>query len=89
MKGLSFGATLVSYGDRQYIGRRGIGQVYADGYERLDLSVAYNGFEKVELSLHVRNALDETYLERASGTLFFNNFYGAPRAVLARVKYRL
>lgn len=89
LQGLRFGATMVSYGDRAYIGRRGIGQVYADGYERLDLSVGYNGFRNVELSLHVRNVLDETYLERASGTLIFNNFYGAPRAVLARVKYRM
>jgi len=89
LEGLRFGATLVSYGDRAYIGRRGIGQVYADGYERLDLSVGYNGFRNMEFSLHVRNVLDETYLERASGTLIFNNFYGAPRAVLARVKYRM
>jgi len=89
LKGLGFSATFVSYGDREYIGRRGIGQIYADGYERLDLGVAYNGFRNWELSMQVRNVLDETYLERASSTLIFNNFYGAPRAVLARVKYRL
>lgn len=88
LQGLSFNATLVSYGERAYIGRRGIGQVYADGYERLDLGVSYNRLRNWELSLHVRNVLDEKYLERVSSTLIFNNFYGAPRAVLARAKYK-
>ncbi|HEY5756912.1 MAG TPA: TonB-dependent siderophore receptor [Steroidobacter sp.] len=87
LRGLGMGATFVSYGDRAYIARTG-GQIYADGYERTDLHVAYNGLRNWELSMHLRNVFDETYLERASSTLIFNNFFGAPRAVLGRVKYR-
>lgn len=87
LEGLVLGGTVVSYGDREYITRRNPSQIYADGYERVDLHVSYNAIPKWELSLHLRNLLDEKYLERASSTTFFNNFYGSPRAVLGRVKY--
>lgn len=86
LKGLGFGATLVSVGERQYI--IGGKQAYLDGYERVDLNFSYNGLPNWEMALQVRNLFDKTYVEQAqSGYRAAWNFFGAPRSALFKATY--
>jgi TonB-dependent siderophore receptor len=94
LRGFGLGATLVSEGKRSasFAGAadqygNGSDEIFLPGYERFDLDVFYKGLPNWDLSLHVRNVTDETYIERfrdVSGS----NYFGAPRSVLVRAQYR-
>lgn len=72
------------------IGDRSVGPGFPDaeleGYERVDLYAFYQGFERVDLRLQVRNVLDQRYVEASDRVNGFNQF-GAPTAVLLTVDY--
>ena len=94
LRGLGFGITYVNIGDR-YLGYSGMSDwtdgtsddyAWLDGYDRVDASVFYNGFENIEVSLQVRNALDERYIEHFRD-IESNNYFGAPTAYLLRAKF--
>jgi len=87
LMGFGFGATLVSLGDRNYI--LGGQQVYADGYERLDLNFSYKGFKYLDVSLHVRNALDAKYIEAPQQFTANGHYLGSPTAVLFSLTKKL
>ncbi|MGH8564291.1 MAG: TonB-dependent siderophore receptor [Gammaproteobacteria bacterium] len=57
-----------------------------EGYERVDLSAFYNGFEPLTVALQVRNVFDEIYVEGADRTSAYAQF-GSPTAVLLSVRY--
>src|SRR5262249_48834208 len=94
LKGFGLGATLVSEGKRSasFAGAtdlysNGTDEIFLEGYERVDLDFFYRGLPNWDLSVHVRNVGDKTYIERfrdVSGS----NYFGAPRAVLFRAQYR-
>ncbi|HMR33031.1 MAG TPA: TonB-dependent siderophore receptor [Geminicoccaceae bacterium] len=86
LRGLGFGATLVSVGDRWSI--KNNENVSPEGYERVDLHGYYDGVPGLDLSLQVRNVLDATYIERSNGAYGYGNYFGAPRSVMARVAVR-
>lgn len=56
-----------------------------NGYERVDLHLAYNAVPDWDFPLQIRNLLDEKYVERFRDS-FQDNFFGSPRAVLFRAK---
>lgn len=85
LKGLGFGATLVSVGDRIVLTDENL---FVDGYERVDLHAFYNGLPRWNFSLLVRNVTDETYIERPNSAFLYSHFFGAPRSVLLRADYR-
>jgi iron complex outermembrane receptor protein len=93
LRGLGFGITAVSLGDR-WLGYPGMSEwvdnaedeVRLDGYERYDFNVFYRGFKHWDIALQVRNATDETYIERFRD-IESNNYFGAPRAYLLRAEY--
>ncbi len=86
LKGLGLGAGLFA------IDERGVSVfspgLTVEGYERVDLSLFYNGFEDTKIALQVRNVFDERYVE---GTASFGNngYFGAPTAVLLTVRIDL
>jgi outer membrane receptor for ferric coprogen and ferric-rhodotorulic acid len=84
LKGLGFGVTLLSVGDRIVLTDENL---FVGGYERLDLHAFYKGFERWDLSMLVRNVTDETYIERPNSAFLYSHFYGAPRSVLLRADY--
>ncbi len=86
MKGLSFGATLVSYGDRAYRLAEASGRSTRTATKG-SISASRTTASR-QWSCPCTCATRSMTLSSALKTLF-NNFYGAPRAVLARVKYRL
>lgn len=55
-----------------------------EGYERVDLSLFYNGLRNTEIALQVRNVFDETYIEGA-GSTSTGAFFGSPTVVLLTV----
>ncbi len=61
--------------------------VTVDGYERVDLSLFYNGLKDTKIVLQVRNVFDETYIESFDG--FGSGHFGAPTAVLLTVRMDL
>lgn len=81
-RGVGFGGTVVSIGDRWSI--QGGQNRFLDGHERFDLHAFYKGVENVDLSMQVRNVLDETYIERSNGAFGYGHYFGSPRAVLVR-----
>jgi outer membrane receptor protein involved in Fe transport len=83
LRGLGFGATVISVGDRSIAFTT---EQFIGGYERIDLQAYYKGIPRLDLSLQVRNLLDETYIERFRQP-GFGNFFGAPRAFLFRVNW--
>lgn len=84
-KGLGYGATLVSVGDRIVLTDENL---FVDGYERVDLHAFYKGLPGWNFSLLVRNVTDETYIERPNSAFLYSHFFGAPRSVLLRADYR-
>ncbi|MCC6302565.1 MAG: TonB-dependent receptor [Gammaproteobacteria bacterium] len=83
-KGLGFGATLLSVGDRIVLTDENL---FVDGYERLDLHAFYKGLPGWDFSLLVRNVTDEKYIERPNSAFLYSHFFGAPRSVLLRADY--
>ncbi len=70
MRGLGFGTTVFSIGER---GLSSFQQGTLDGYTRVDLNMFYKGLPSYEFALSVRNVLDERYVEgadRASAIAF-------------------
>lgn len=57
-----------------------------DGYERVDLSLFYNGLENTSVGLQVRNVFDTTYIEGSNVRGTGGNF-GAPLSVLLTVRH--
>jgi TonB-dependent siderophore receptor len=84
LKGLGFGVTLLSVGDRIVLTDENL---FVAGYERIDLHGSYKGFPGWDLSLLVRNVTDEKYIERPNSAFLYGHFYGAPRSVLLRADY--
>jgi TonB-dependent siderophore receptor len=82
LRGLGLGTTLISVGDRLLFGDE-----FMAGYERLDVSLSYSGLPSWDVSLQVRNVLDERYIERLRDR-WQDNFFGSPRAVLVRMQYK-
>ena len=84
LKGLGFGATVFSIGER---GLSPFEHGTLDGYDRVDLTLFYNGLAKYEFALSVRNVLDERYVEGAdrSGAIAM---FGSPPAWLLSLRYR-
>ncbi len=58
-----------------------------EGYERVDLSLFYNGLKDTQIALQVRNVFDERYIE--SVNTVFSGHFGAPTAVLLTVRFDL
>jgi outer membrane receptor protein involved in Fe transport len=82
LRGLGFGLSYVDVGKRIEYGNQ-----FLNGYERVDVNFYYNGFERWQLSLQVRNVGDERYIERLRDQ-YQDNFFGAPRAFLLRSEHR-
>ena len=82
LKGLAIGGTFVYMGERNYIIENA--QVYADGYNRLDLNISYQGLASWDINFLVRNITNETYL---SGVYTSDAFRGAPHSVLFQATY--
>lgn len=85
LKGLEPSITFIKTGDTNLSPWR-TPQRKADGYERLDLGISYNELPNVNLSLQVRNVLDERYIEKIRGGGWYN-YFGAPRSVLFKATY--
>lgn len=85
LKGLGFGATVLSVGDRIVLA--GGDNLFVKGYERLDLHISYSALPRWDLSLLVRNVTDETYIERPNSAFLYGHFFGAPRSVMLRAEY--
>ncbi len=84
LRGLGFGATLLSVGDRIVLSGDNL---TVKGYERLDLHLSYRAIPSWNLSLLVRNVADEKYIERPNSAYLYGHFYGAPRSVMFRAEY--
>jgi len=84
LKGLSFGLTALSVGDRIVLTDQ---NYFIEGYERFDLHLGWNGLPNWKLSLLVRNLADSTYVERPNSAYLYGHFYGSPRAVMLRADY--
>lgn len=84
LKGLGAGVGVFA------IGERGVStfvpDATLDGYERVDLSLFYNGFENTRIALQVRNVFDEVYVAGADRTGAQAQF-GSPPAVLLTVRH--
>lgn len=85
LKGLGFGAGLFAIDDRGVSTFQAGGTL--EGYERVDLTVFYNGLEPLSIALQVRNVLDEKYVEGADRAGAYAQF-GSPRAALLTVRAR-
>jgi iron complex outermembrane recepter protein len=82
--GLGLGATVLSVGDRIVLSGDNL---TVKGYERLDLHLSYRALENWHVSLLVRNATDERYIERPNSAYLYGHFFGAPRSVMLRASY--
>jgi iron complex outermembrane recepter protein len=82
LKGLGFGATVFSIGERG-LSPFELGSL--KGYDRVDLNIFYNGLDKYEFALSMRNVLDERYVEGAdrSGAIAM---FGSPPAWLLTIR---
>lgn len=90
LRGLAFGATLVDVGQRRqtdFSDPENYSEYFLRGYTRADISVSYHALPQWEFSLQVRNLTDKRYIERLRD-LYQDNFFGSPRAFLARAEYR-
>ena len=90
LKGLATGLMFLSVGERQvlpYSWRTGYSQAYVDGYERVDLDFSYKALPNLDMSLVIRNVLDEKYLEQGASRFARNQFVGAPRSALFKATY--
>lgn len=58
-----------------------------EGYERVDLSLFYNGFENTSIGLQLRNVFDATYVETAFSA-GDSSFIGAPLSALLTVRHQ-
>jgi len=85
LRGLAFGATALSVGDRIVLA--GDHNLIVEGYERLDLHLSYDAMDRLRLSLLLRNVTDERYVERPNSAYSYGHFFGAPRSVLLRADY--
>jgi iron complex outermembrane receptor protein len=85
LRGLGFGATVVSVGDRIVLSDRNLD---VKGYERYDLHAFYRGLRHWELSLLLRNLSEERYIEQVNSSYAYAHFFGSPRALLLRAEYR-
>ena len=86
LKGFGIGTTVVSIGKRYSIS--GGQNVYLDGHERVDLHGYYKGIEGVDLTLQIRNLLDETYIERNNDAFGYGHYFGSPIAFLFRAEMK-
>ncbi len=84
LKGLAFGVTALSVGDRIVLADQ---NYRIAGYERVDVHVAYRGAPHWDVSLLVRNVADRTYVERPNSAYLYGHFFGSPRAVMLRASY--
>ncbi|MGH8727718.1 MAG: TonB-dependent siderophore receptor [Burkholderiales bacterium] len=57
-----------------------------DGYERVDLSLFYNGIRNTKIALQARNVFNERYVEGSDRIGGFNQF-GSPTAYLLTLRY--
>lgn len=85
LRGLGLGATVLSVGERIVLASEH--NLVVEGYERLDLHVAYDASAQLKLALLLRNVTDETYIERPNSAYLYGHFFGAPRSVLLRAEY--
>ncbi len=84
LKGLGFGAGLFAIDDRGVSSF--IPGVALEGYERVDLSLFYNGIKDTRLALQVRNVFNERYVEGADRTGSYAQF-GSSTAVLLTLRH--
>ncbi|MGH8564294.1 MAG: TonB-dependent siderophore receptor [Gammaproteobacteria bacterium] len=83
LKGLGLGMGFFAIDDRAVIPSS---SGTLEGYERVDLSLLYNGFKDTKIALQVRNVFNERYVEGSDRPGGFNQF-GSPTAVLFTVRY--
>jgi outer membrane receptor protein involved in Fe transport len=83
LKGLGFGVGVFAIDDRA-VSEFSRGTL--EGYERVDLSLSYNGFSDTQIALQVRNMFNEKYEEGSDRPGGFNQF-GSPTAALLTVRY--
>jgi TonB-dependent siderophore receptor len=81
LQGFGFGATLFA------IDERGVGFTPGTipGYERVDLHAFYRGLDSTEVSLVIRNILDERYIEGTDRPGAYAQF-GSPTAAMLTVR---
>lgn len=84
LKGLGLGAGLYAIDDRGV--STFVPRAKLEGYKRVDLTVFYTDYKPFVIQLHLRNLLDETYVEGADRVGAYAQF-GSPRAVLATIRY--
>ena len=82
LRGLGFGVGYFAIDDR---GISTFVPGVVDGYERVDLSAFYNGFEPLKVALQIRNLFDERYVEGVERPGSYAQF-GSPTAVLFTVR---
>ncbi len=83
LRGLGLGAGLFAIDDRS-VSATSSGKL--EGYERVDLTAFYKGFDPFDIRLQIRNVFDERYVEGLDRVGGFNQF-GSPTAVLLTVRY--
>lgn len=84
LQGFGFGASYFAIDDR------GVGYLPGTipGYERTDLHFFYNGFDKTEINVVVRNVTSAHYIEGADRPSAYAQF-GSPTAVMLTVRRQL
>ncbi len=87
LRGLGLGVGLFAIDERGPTPTFSPGVVTLEGYERVDVTAFYKGWEGVNIALQVRNVFDERYIE--SATLPNNARFGSPTAVLLTVRLDL
>ena len=91
LKGLATGLMWLHVGDRNITpydyNTSEYSQAYIDGYDRIDLDFAYQPARNWDMSLVIRNVLDEKYIEHGSSNLSHQYFVGAPRSALFKTTY--
>jgi TonB-dependent siderophore receptor len=83
LQGVGFGVGLFAVDDRsvsEFVNGR------LEGYERVDLSLFYNGIPNTKIALQARNVFNERYVEGSDRIGGFNQF-GAPTAYLLTLRY--
>ncbi|UJP05630.1 MAG: TonB-dependent receptor [Nitrosomonas sp.] len=83
LRGLGFGGGVYYQGE--IATTLGINQYNVRAYERVDALLFYRGSKRFDVSLNIRNLLDERYIEMP-GVLAWGNGFGAPITALGSIR---
>jgi TonB-dependent siderophore receptor len=83
LRGLGFGGGVYYQGE--VATTIGINQTNVNAYERVDALLFYRGDKRFDVSLNIRNLLDERYIE-IPGVVGWGNSFGAPITAMGSIR---